>query len=383
MNNELSVKSDTNIMLFDDGKLTQLMKFADFMSGSGLAIPQHLQGKPADCFAIAMQAVQWGMDPFAVARKTYFVNHAISFEAQLVNAAVSSSRAIKGGFKYKYDGDWEKIVGTKPLTKDGWGDKEQGLCISVGAILAGEEEITWGEPVYLASVQTRNSPLWKNHVKQQISYLAVNMWARMYTPAVILGVYTPEEVEARDITPTTQTEDDNNEKINRHKANIEAGKKKQAPIESTAEEVTEEPEKKQEAEPKPEKKSEKKKPLMRLSDFAKKLLETTTPEGMAEMKVMGASFSGKRRAEAVQLYKERNSYLKSKVVEESTEEAEQEPHPMDEAYRMLETVKTFDDMDVVNDFVLSLNQERKITKEDIDKFYVAAEKVHDSISGAD
>lgn len=81
---------------------------------------------------------------------------------------------------------------------------ESGLFIEVGAILRGEEEITWGEPVYLADVQTRNSPLWKTMPKQQIAYLAVKYWARLYCPEVILGVYTPEELEDRpikDITP--------------------------------------------------------------------------------------------------------------------------------------------------------------------------------------
>lgn len=33
--------------------------------------------------------------------------------------------------------------------------------------------------------------------KQQIAYLGVKYWARLYCPEVILGVYTPDEVEQR------------------------------------------------------------------------------------------------------------------------------------------------------------------------------------------
>lgn len=33
--------------------------------------------------------------------------------------------------------------------------------------------------------------------KQQIAYLALKYWARLYCPAVVLGVYTPDEVEQR------------------------------------------------------------------------------------------------------------------------------------------------------------------------------------------
>ncbi|EBR7955207.1 enterohemolysin, partial [Salmonella enterica subsp. enterica serovar Stanleyville] len=70
--------------------------------------------------------------------------------------------------------------------------------VQVGAILRGESEITWGEPLYLSGVVTRNSPLWVSNPKQQIAYLGVKYWARLYCPEVILGVYSPDEVEQRE-----------------------------------------------------------------------------------------------------------------------------------------------------------------------------------------
>ncbi len=39
--------------------------------------------------------------------------------------------------------------------------------------------------------------MWKTAPKQQIAYLAVKYWARLYCPEVILGVYSPDEVEPR------------------------------------------------------------------------------------------------------------------------------------------------------------------------------------------
>ena len=39
------------------------------MAQSVQTLPKHLAGKPADCMAVAMQAAQWGMNPFAVAQK--------------------------------------------------------------------------------------------------------------------------------------------------------------------------------------------------------------------------------------------------------------------------------------------------------------------------
>ncbi len=126
---------------------------------------------------------------------------------------IASSNAIHGRFHYRYGGEWERCTRTSEVTKEktgkngkytvtervrGWSDEdESGLFIQVGAILRGESEITWGEPLYLSGIVTRNSPLWVSNPKQQIAYLGVKYWARLYCPHVILGVYTPDEVEQR------------------------------------------------------------------------------------------------------------------------------------------------------------------------------------------
>ena len=184
--------------IFNVQALGQLTAFANLMADSQVTVPAHLAGKPADCMAIVMQAMQWGMNPYAVAQKTHLVNGVLGYEAQLVNAVISSSSAIVGRFHYEYGGDWEKIAGVKD------GRDELGLFIRVGAVLRGETEVTWGENIYLGDITTRNSPLWKTAPKQQIAYLAVKYWARLYCPEVILGVYSPEDIEQkpeREINP--------------------------------------------------------------------------------------------------------------------------------------------------------------------------------------
>lgn len=88
-----------------------------------------------------------------------------------------------------------------------WTDEdEEGLYVQVGAILRGESEITQDKPLYLSQVVTRNSPLWVSKPDQQIAYLGVKYWARLYCPHVILGVYTPDEIEQpteREINPAS------------------------------------------------------------------------------------------------------------------------------------------------------------------------------------
>lgn len=203
-------EADTKAAIFSPSGLQKLQAFAEVMAQGKATVPAHLSGKPADCLAIALQAAQWGMNPYAVAQKTHLVNGTLGYEAQLVNAVITSSTAVQGRFKYEYGGDWEKL---KPGAANA--SNERGLSVRVGAVLKGESEITWGEPLYMEYVTTRNSPLWKTAPKQQLAYLAVKYWARLYCPDVILGVYTPDEFEPaqrseRDVTPARSRADLNN-----------------------------------------------------------------------------------------------------------------------------------------------------------------------------
>lgn len=171
------VATGSAAMILDKESIDQMLKFADIMALAKVTVPQHLAGKPGDCLAVVMQAMQWKMNPFAVAQKTHVVNGTLGYEAQLVNAVVQSSGAITGHFSYEYQGD------------------NAGLSCRVGAIIRGEKEITWNEWLSVANVTTKNSPLWKTNPKQQLGYLQVKNWARAYTPGAILGVYSADELE--------------------------------------------------------------------------------------------------------------------------------------------------------------------------------------------
>lgn len=180
-----------DIMNAQEGQMNNLIRFSEIMAASTVSVPKHLIGQVGDCLAICLQAHKWGMDAFQVSQQSFLVNGTLGYSAQLVNAVISSSKAIKGRFHYEYD--WKQ------------GDKN-GL-VRCGAVLNGEDEIQWGEWLDTNIVTTKNSPLWKTNPKQQSAYLAVKQWSRLYTPDVILGVYTKDELEdnpprpPRDITP--------------------------------------------------------------------------------------------------------------------------------------------------------------------------------------
>lgn len=157
--------------------MDQFNALANVMANGKVTVPKHLQGSPGDCFAIVMQAAQWGMNPFSVGQKTHLVNGVLGYEAQLVNAVVQSSGAISGRFHYEYSGEGES------------------LSCRVGAVIKGESEIVWSEWLSARTVAVKNSPLWKTNPKQQMGYLQVKNWARLYCPGAILGVYSEDELQ--------------------------------------------------------------------------------------------------------------------------------------------------------------------------------------------
>lgn len=177
-----SDRANSMALITNDENMARATALAKTMASSKVTVPKHLQGNEGDCLAIIIQAANWGMNPFAVAQKTHLVNGVLGYEAQLVNAAVTTSNAISSPFSYEYKDE----VGS---------GASMSVSCRVGAVLRGQNEITWGEWLNSNSVTTKNSPLWKTNVKQQMGYLQVKNWSRLYTPSAILGVYTPDEIE--------------------------------------------------------------------------------------------------------------------------------------------------------------------------------------------
>ena len=164
--------------LLEDNNFDKLWRMAEALANSALSVPKELKGNIGDCLAIVTQAMIWGLNPFSVAQKAHVINGKLGYEAQLVNAVVMQSGAIRGAFHYEYRGEGS------------------GLECRVGAVLRGEAAVTWGEWLRSGDVATKNSPLWKVNPKQQMGYLQVKNWARAYCPGALLGIYSTDELEA-------------------------------------------------------------------------------------------------------------------------------------------------------------------------------------------
>ena len=192
MNNEIQALDFSNIEQLD-----KMQQFASIMAKGTATLPDYLRDKPGDCLAICLQTLQWGLtNPYTVANQAFFINGKIGYSSQLISAVVQSSDAIKGNFKFEYSEGWSKVQGVLNGKNPAWNKEDEKECwVKVGAVLKGEDEITWGQPQVLSGVVIRNSPLWVTDPQQQLTYLAVKKFTRIHTPAVLMGVYSREDLE--------------------------------------------------------------------------------------------------------------------------------------------------------------------------------------------
>jgi RecT family len=213
---EQPVSTGTGQLVLDPVNMKSIMDFAHFMASGASTLPKHLRGNPADCMAIVIQSMQWKMNPYAVAQKTFVVpSGQLGYEAQLVNAVVTASGVIEDDFDYEYYGDWSKVIGNFKTLNNGKGDfqapawskdDEKGCGLKISAVMtkSGKTKVL---DLLLSQATVRNSTLWASDPKQQLAYLTVKRWARLHCPGVMLGVYTRDELEEsrpaeRNITPT-------------------------------------------------------------------------------------------------------------------------------------------------------------------------------------
>lgn len=163
--------------------LAELMDFAQLMAKAGPMIGKAFRNNPGACVAITMQSMSWGMSPFAVSQKAYVTNDSVAYEAQLVTAVINAHAPIVERPQYEFTGE-----GTKRR------------C-AITATLRGDTKPSVYTSPEVGQITTKNSPLWKTDQDQQLGYYSIRAWARRYCPEIIMGVYTPEEMqEAQAVT---------------------------------------------------------------------------------------------------------------------------------------------------------------------------------------
>ena len=155
----------------------QAMEFAKLMSLMSQALPKHCRENVGICLNLAIQAYEWGMNPLAVANKSYVVNDRLCYESALYHSVVTRRAPITGRVKMEFSGD-----GPKRRCKV-WAELSDGT----GTVDYLSPEI--------GTIKTKNSPLWVADADQQLFYYSVRAFARRHFPDVMMGVYTVDEMQ--------------------------------------------------------------------------------------------------------------------------------------------------------------------------------------------
>src|SRR5262245_21590692 len=121
---ELVVRPDSNgqatalivhddVPLLDTAKFRQMQSIAKLMAYASL-VPDHLKKvredgfldidtSIANCFLVVNQAINWGMDPFAVAQETFVEHGKIGYSGKLIAAALQKALGIR--LYYYFEGE--------------------------------------------------------------------------------------------------------------------------------------------------------------------------------------------------------------------------------------------------------------------------------------
>ena len=176
-------KSITGGMVVNDRGIsfqnaTEVMEYAKMMATSMQAVPPHLRANPGACLAIIDDAIRFGMSPYALARKSYFVNDRVAYEAQVIAAIVIRYAPLKKRPSVTY------------LGEEGKGNRQ---CVVVGEFNDGVTQ-EYSTPK-ISEIKPKNSPLWTNDPDQQLAYYALRGFGRRHSPETLLGLYDREEIE--------------------------------------------------------------------------------------------------------------------------------------------------------------------------------------------
>jgi hypothetical protein len=188
------------VPLLDTSRFEHMQRIATAMARSTL-IPDSLReegGKndkqdlpfervASNCFLIVNQAVRWGLDPFSVAQAVSVVHGKLCYEGKLVAAVIQAKLGFNLHHLFVGEGDAMRIyLSDKPFTDDVIPLLKPN-CRLPGMRLLDGSVAEWKT----TGTGTPWTP--KNFVRMLI-YRGTRDWCRIYEPALMLGVYTPDEM---------------------------------------------------------------------------------------------------------------------------------------------------------------------------------------------
>jgi hypothetical protein len=205
----------------DEQRLSRLAQWAVKLASSSLC-PVHLIAKPdnritdegrrneaawkqtnANCLLVANQAERWQADVFAVAGESYVVGNKLSYQGKLVAAMINKWADLKHQVEPIYGigkGDDLACVVFGSRVLETIPDEAYPLLESYAdhedrkALRALSRMGVLAVRISVGQAKTSND-MWRKDPEQKLWYSGVTKWARRYSPEVILGVMTDDDVD--------------------------------------------------------------------------------------------------------------------------------------------------------------------------------------------
>jgi hypothetical protein len=206
------------VPLLDTSRFEHMQRVATVMARSSL-IPDALRMEGtkdakellpyeqilSNCFLVVNQAVRWGLDPFAVAQCVSVVHGKLCYEGKLVAAVLQAKMGMDLHHVIVGQGEQTRIyLSDKPITND--------IKLLLEPGYRRDDMRLFDGSVAEWKTSGNNSPWSPKNFPRMLVYRGTRDWCRIYEPALMLGVYTDDEMEdmdssvrsrvARNITPS-------------------------------------------------------------------------------------------------------------------------------------------------------------------------------------
>jgi len=196
-----------------------LMTFATMMSKGQDMIGKPFRGNAGACAGVTLQAIRWGMDPFALSLEAYLVNGTMGYSGKIIAGVVNTHPLLAKRLRYTYEGE-----ASEPVKVGNTWRRNGDLRVVVTGYLVGEDEPFIYKSPEIKDIKIQNSPLWAADPEQQLKYYGARNWARAYVPEIMAGIISHEEATVHaDLNKPEKTNTQKRiEKMNEAKAKAKA-----------------------------------------------------------------------------------------------------------------------------------------------------------------
>lgn len=228
-------------LIFHPTAMDRIAYYSERMAQSKSLLPQVFHNNPSACEALLIKAGSLNMDPYAIGAHAFQQpNGVIGFEAKVYQAIAQVAAGVD--FEFEFFGPWDKIQ-TGQARKQSLPD-EVGCGVKVVGTYPNGKVKEWSTE--MKDCFPRFSTNWSNNPKSQTRYRALKEFLRAHSPALIMGIFDREDLEARESNQELKsTKIESDESVEVKNQLLSQKKKEEKPVKK---EVAPEPETEQEAE---------------------------------------------------------------------------------------------------------------------------------------